>query len=108
MGDAPGRDWRLAGCTALLAALIAFPLGMMFAGGQSPREGRAASDRDSPPTQSRRARDFYSPKILDDPYVLQQQLRVVEALERSCRYAGEHCQEARQARERVKQPRSGE
>lgn len=46
----------------------------------------------SPGTQDRRVgRDHYSAKVASDPYVLDQQRAVAEALRRSCEEAGEHC-----------------
>ena len=90
------------GCAALLGAAIAFPAGIMLGrGGAAPEPaaepGTGVSSRTAP---NRAVRDFYSPSILDDPYVIEQQLRVVEALELSCRQSGERCAEARAARER--------
>ena len=110
MTDRPRRDWRLAGCAALLAAFVAFPLGMMFGGGRSSQEQASGTDNAAPPMRSRGGRDFYSPNVLSDPYVLEQHLRVVEALERSCANSGEHCNEARQARKLIEEsvpPNSG-
>jgi len=43
-------------------------------------------------------RNFYSPNVLSDPYVLQQHREIVEALEITCRKTGQHCAEAKQAR----------
>lgn len=49
------------------------------------------------------SRDMYSPAVLNDPYVVDQQVKVVEALERSCRELREHCEEARAARQRIEE-----
>jgi hypothetical protein len=43
-------------------------------------------------------RKVHSPVILNDPYVVRQQRKVVEALEVECRHFGTHCAEAEQAR----------
>lgn len=102
------RDKRWLGCAALLGALVAFPAGMMLGGGGAGSDQGAERDagraggapRSKPP---RAVRDFYSPSVLNDPYVIEQQLRVVEALELSCRQFGARCAEARKARERVEE-----
>ena len=105
MTDGSKRDWRFAGCTALLAALVAFPLGMMFAADDRAREGSAQSTAAKAPAGRQTGRDFYSPNIAGDPYVLEQQLKVVEALERSCAQLAKYCEEARQARQRIEEQR---
>ena len=101
------RDKRLLGCAALLGAAIAFPAGMMLGrGGAAPEPAAEPGAGEARrPAPKRAVRDFYSPRILDDPYVIEQQIRVVEALELSCRQYGERCAEARQARERVEENR---
>ena len=96
-----GRDFTIAGCGLLVGALLAFPAGMMVAGGGggAPEERSKAG---APPSGQRPpGRDMYAPTILDDPYVREQQLRTVEALELSCRQRGEHCTEAKAARARI-------
>ena len=95
------------GCAALLGAAIAFPAGMMLGGrGADPKQAAERGAGDASRAKPEQAvRDFYSPSILDDPYVIEQQLRVVEALELSCRQYGERCAEARKARERVEENR---
>ena len=93
------------GCAALLGAAIAFPAGMMLGGRGAAPEQAAERGTGNAPQAKRAVRDFYSPNILDDPYVIEQQLRVVEALELSCRQLGERCAEARKARERVEERR---
>jgi hypothetical protein len=92
----------------LLGAAIAFPAGMMLGrGGAAPEPaaepGTGVASRAAP---KRAVRDFYSPGILDDPYVIEQQLRVVEALELGCRQYRERCAEARKARDRVEENRT--
>jgi hypothetical protein len=52
----------------------------------------------APALHDTEARNFYSPKILSDPYVLRQHREIVQELEISCRKTGEHCAEAKQAR----------
>ena len=73
-------------------------------GGGAEREQVEREAGGIPRVDGRRGvRDVYSPSVLDDPYVIEQQLRVVEALELSCRQLGERCQEAQRARERVEE-----
>ena len=87
-----------------MGALIAFPLGMMVGAGESQAPDRRDSrreDRPAPPAAP--ARDSWSPRIANDPYVIEQQRRVVEALELSCRQFKSHCAEARQARLRIEE-----
>ena len=43
-------------------------------------------------------RNPYSAEILNDPYVIDRQLAVVEAMERDCARFGNGCAEARKAR----------
>ena len=102
MAGLSGRDWRMIGCAAAIGALVAFPAGLMLAGRDAPpiRNGGAAR-LDVPAAKKAEARDFYSPKVVSDHYVLNQQRRVVEALEPECRHYGKHCAEAGQARRRV-------
>jgi hypothetical protein len=87
-----GRDLGKLGCALLLGAAIAFPAGLMLAGGgERPRAPTA-------PHISATARAVYSPKLLSDPYFLDQQRKGVEALETHCRNTGEMCAEAQAAR----------
>ncbi len=97
------KDWRLAGCAGLLGAMFAFPAGIMFAGDRFQNDRPAASAAKGAPAPRRAARDFYSPDVLKDPYVVEQQIRTVEALELSCRQLKELCREAKQARQRMEQ-----
>lgn len=94
-----GREWLRLGCAAALGAMVAFPAGMLLSGrervqSEEPRSKAAAA----PPAGKAKARDPYSPKVLSDPYVLQQHREIVEMLEASCRESGQVCAEARMAR----------
>ena len=96
------RDWRAIGCAAALGAVVAFPIGLVVGGKGPAREDAAtgapaARARDAAPT----SRNLWSPRIVSDPYVIEQQRRVLRALETSCRRSGEHCAEAGQARRRI-------
>ena len=92
------------GFAAAIGAVLAFPAGLMVAGGNAPppREGGTARPG-VPAVKKVVARDFYSPKVTSDPYVLDQQRRVVEALELECRQFRKHCAEAGQARQRIEE-----
>ena len=92
------------GCAAAIGAVVAFPAGLIIAGRDSPpaRDGSAARPN-APAGNKAEARDFYSPKVTSDPYVLDQQRRVVEALELECRHYDKHCAEAGQARRRIEE-----
>lgn len=104
------RDWRAIGCAALLAASIAFPLGLFVGGGggepprENPRQPARAVPRDGPAPP---ARDVFSPRIASDPYVIEQQRRVLRALESSCRQSNQYCAEAEQARRRIEEAEAG-
>jgi hypothetical protein len=87
-----------------MGALIAFPAGLMVGGREAAPEkppAAAGIDRDDGPQP--KARNMYSPHIINDPYVLSEQRRVVEALEAECRHSGNHCAEAEQTRRWLRQ-----
>jgi hypothetical protein len=91
-----GKELRRLIGALLVGAAIAFPAGLYFSARDGDRQPRRAAG--SPPGQTPDMRNFYSPNIADDPYVVDQQRRTVEALETECRHFREHCTEARQAR----------
>jgi hypothetical protein len=104
MTGSAGRDWRAIGCAAVLAASIAFPLGLVVGDGDPPRENARQPGRPVPPRgPAPPARDVYSPRIAGDPYVIEQQRRVLRALEATCRQSRQHCPEAEQARRRIEE-----
>jgi hypothetical protein len=45
-----------------------------------------------------RVRNVFSPTVIADPYVLDEQRKVVEALERSCDIQHQNCETAHEAR----------
>jgi hypothetical protein len=97
-------DWRVIGCAALVGASVAFPLGLLVGGGEPPRAAVKGERRQDPSNGSARAgRNPYSPNVTSDPYVIEQQRRVLQALEVSCRSFKTHCAEARQARLRIEE-----
>lgn len=87
-----GKDLTRLAAAVLLGAAIALPVGMMIGGDDNAKAPRPA------PSSSASARAAYSPKVLGDPYFLQEQRKGVEALERHCREAGKMCAEAREGR----------
>lgn len=87
------------GCAAIVGALVAFPAGIMFAGRHVVREKAGPPIRSDSQATKPIARNVYSPTVLNDPYVLDQHHKVVEALEAHCRNQSEHCAEAKQARQ---------
>jgi hypothetical protein len=88
------RELGKLGCALLVGAGIAFPAGLMLAG----REGEPPS-RAAPAPAPASGRAVYSPRVLSDPYFLDQQRKGAEALEAHCRSTGEMCDIARKARE---------
>jgi hypothetical protein len=104
-----GRSsWRALGCAAVLGAAIAFPLGLFVGAGDAPRDERGPPMRPTtPPDRVPAARDLYSPRVISDPYVIEQQRRVARALAASCRRSGRHCAEAEQARRRIEEAEGG-
>ena len=108
MTGGASRDWRAIGCAAVLAAGLAFPLGLAVGRGDPPREKAGRPARPAPPPgPAPTARDVYSPRIAGDPYVIEQQRRVLQALEASCRQSGQYCLEAGQARRRIEEAEAG-
>ncbi|MEO6388211.1 MAG: hypothetical protein ABIT16_04495 [Croceibacterium sp.] len=77
----------------LLGAAVALPVGMMLA---DQRTAPAGSPHALPAPTDHRA--VFSPKVLSDPYFLDQQRKGIEALEQNCRRTGAMCDEARQGR----------
>lgn len=98
------RDWRRLGCAALMGALIAFLAGLMVGGREAaPEKIPVATEINRDDGPEPKARNVYSPHIINDPYVLREQRRVVDALEAECRHSGNHCAEAEQARRWLRQ-----
>ena len=92
------KSWGALGCAAFLGAALAFPVGVIFGGRDAIRQnGGPAAHADNAFVPAH-FRNFYSPKIHDDPYVQDQWRKVVEAIEAQCRRTGERCSEAKAAR----------
>lgn len=92
----PNRSWPQIGCIMLLTAGVAFPAGLWVAG--AARDDSAASQVPATRRSGSPVRNPYSATIRNDPYVLDRQRELVEALERACRQTGGQCTEARGAR----------
>ena len=96
-------DWRLLDCALVAGAAVALPVGVFLG-----RSGSAIGNSDAAAERaSIGMRDVYSPNFRSDPFVIEQQRRVVEALEQSCRQSKLHCEEARQARLRIREVAAG-
>ena len=85
------REAARLGCALSIGMAVAFVAGLMLASGEVEEHAVRAGG-------SATMRKVYSPKILDDPYFIEQQRANIEALERTCRETGEMCGEAREAR----------
>jgi hypothetical protein len=70
----------------------------MFAQRDAPHRQEGTPPRSNAPAAKADARNVYSPIVVKDPYVLDRQRRVVDALEAQCRDTGDHCPEAKAAR----------
>lgn len=93
------KNWGALGCAAFVGAALAFPAGVVLGGRDAvPRKDRPQAHRDNASPVKARFRNVYSPEIHNDPYVQDQQQKVVEALEARCRKAGERCALAKAAR----------
>ena len=92
--------WPLVGCTALLTAAVALPAGIWIARATMsvPANAPDAVSRPASRPTGAAGRNPYSAEILNDPYVIDRQLAVVEAMERDCARFGNGCAEARAAR----------
>lgn len=88
-----GKELARLAVALALGAAVALPIGMMLGG-----DGANVPDRHPGPMASAPARAVYSPKVLSDPYFIEQQRLGVEALEKACRERGELCGEAREGR----------
>ena len=97
------RNWPGLGCAAIIGAVIAFPAGVIFARHQASPEKASPPNGIGIPPGTAVARNPYFPSISRDPYVLDRQQMVVEALEAQCRDRKKLCSEAEQARRRLNQ-----
>lgn len=84
---------NLAGSVAIM--LTAVGLAACAPASDGLRDNRASRALAAPDRPN--GRNPYSPNVLTDKYVLDQQRATVEALRRSCEQTGEHCDLASQA-----------
>jgi hypothetical protein len=93
------------GCAAIVGAAAAFPAGVIFGGRDAIRQKDGPEAQRDNASATANFRNVYSPEIYNDPYVREQQRKVVEALEAQCRHAGERCTEAKAARRWLREKR---
>ncbi|PTS87833.1 hypothetical protein DBR17_05335 [Sphingomonas sp. HMWF008] len=98
--SAPGaaRGW-LIGCLVVLGGVILFYAGIVL----GRQQASTAQPGKHPPGTARAStkplvRNVFSPSVIADPYVLDEQRKVVEALESACEHQRQNCQTARDAR----------
>jgi hypothetical protein len=99
-------DWRILGCAAAAGVAVALPAGIVLGRYRLSSEP-SASERNSATVAVKRTRDVYSPSFRSDPYVIEQQRRIVESLEQACRETRHNCKEAEEARRSVEQAAAG-
>lgn len=93
-----GRRWIIGGLLAVTAAIF-FYAGILLGRQQAVSE----QPEKRPPNVARASvkplvRNVFSPSIISDPYFLDEQRKLVEALERSCQFQRQNCETARKAR----------
>jgi hypothetical protein len=99
-------DWRILGCAAAAGVAVALPAGIVV-GRYGLDSEPSASERDAAIVAGKRTRDVYSPSFRNDPYVIEQQRRIVESLEQACRETRQNCKEAEEARRSVEEAAAG-
>lgn len=100
MTKPPPSKWLRPGLAALLTAAIAFSAGIWVAGSHGPDTSPPPTAAVARPSPSQRplVRNPYSTTIRRDPYVLDRQRLIVEAMETRCRTLNQGCAEATAAR----------
>jgi len=98
------RDVRkaawIAGTLALIFAAAGL-LAVLISAVPSPRNESSRRPSIDPSPQAAQNRQVYSPIIANDPYIIDQWEKSIQALEAACAKRGEFCVEARQARRSV-------
>ena len=92
------KGWIFASSIALLVAAALFVV-LIVAISPTKNEGTALRGYSAPPRAANR--QIYSPTISNDPYVIDQWEKSIQALESACRNNGEYCEQARQARRSI-------
>ncbi len=92
------RSWIIAGLV-VLGGLILFYAGILLGRQQTVSE---QPEKRTPgiarASTKARVRAVFSPSVIADPYVLDEQRKVVESLEISCEHHRQNCDTARSAR----------
>ena len=106
MSSKSRTDWRILGCAAAVGVAVALPAGIVL--GRYGLSGEhSAPEVKSGTVAGKRMRDPYSPSFRSDPYVIEQQRRIVESLERACRETRQNCKEAEAVRRSVEEAAAG-
>ena len=92
------RGW-LIGCLVVLGGLVLFSAGILL----GRQQATTAQPEKRAPVTARaltkpRVRNVFSPSVIADPYVLDEQRKVVEALESDCEHQRLNCDTAKNAR----------
>jgi hypothetical protein len=99
-------DWRILGCAAVAGVVVALPAGIVL-GRYGLNRPPSAPERNAAPVAGKRTRDVYSPSFRSDPYVIEQQRKIVGSLEQACRETRKNCREAEDARRSVEEAAAG-
>ncbi len=96
------RRWMFASLIVLFVMAGLFAV-LIVAISPTKSDGTALSGYSSQMRTTGRAasRKVYSPTISNDPYVIDQWEKSIQALERACRDSGEYCEQAAQARRSI-------
>ena len=93
-----GRRW-IVGCLVVLGGVTLFYAGILL-GRQHATTAEPAKRAPGTARASTKplVRNVFSPSVIADPYVLDEQRKVVEALERACEHQRRNCATAQDAR----------
>lgn len=92
------RRWIIVGLVAL-GGLILFYAGILLGRQQADvHQPRSQFRSTGPASPEHRFRNVFSSSVISDPHVLDEQRKVVEALESACAHQRQNCATARNAR----------
>ena len=92
------RRWIMI-CLAVLGGVVLFCAGILLGRQQAdPQRPRNQSGTTARASLEHPFRNVFSPSVLADPHVLDEQRKVVEALESACAHQRQNCATARNAR----------
>lgn len=84
---------------AVLGGLVLFYAGILLGRQQAdPQRPQKQSGSTAPASPEHRFRNVFSSSVISDPHVLDEQRKVVEALESACAHQRQNCATARNAR----------